>query len=205
MKKIYVVFIASNFKSGKVIRFFTRGKYNHVAFSYEPYISEIYSFARYNYYESLLGGFGPEYSNRYLCQGKDIKIKVCQYEVTKEHYERIKEKLDYYGQARTRYNILSVLTYPFRKQVELPDTHTCISFMLELLELDNRITINKLETMLSKNIIYEGNLSNRLAYFAPPDEDEFFVRKNRFVVWGKTCLYCYGMLATLVRLHIFHT
>lgn len=204
MKKIYIVFIASNFKSGKLIRFFTRGKYNHVAFSNEPYVSELYSFARYNYYESLLGGFGPEYSNRYLSEGRDIKIKVCQYEVTQEHYERIMEKLDYYGQAKTRYNILSVLTYPFKKQVDLPNTHTCISFMLELLELEKSITINKLEEMLSSNVIYEGNLSNRLSYIAPPDEDEFFVRKNPIVVWGKTCLYCYGLLSTLVRLHIYN-
>lgn len=204
MKKIYIVFIASNFKSGKIIRFFTRGIYNHVAFSHEPYVSALYSFARYNYYESFLGGFGPEYSNRYLSQGKDIKIKICQYEVTEEHYERIKDKLEYYGQAKTRYNILSVLTYPLKKQVELPDTHTCISFMLELLELDKNITINKLESMLTKDTIYEGNLSDRLSYVAPPDEDEFFVRKNRFKVWGKTCLYWYGLFATLVKLHILN-
>lgn len=202
MKKIYIVFIASNFKSGKLIRFFTRGRYNHIAFSHEPYISEVYSFARYNYYESLLGGFGPEYSNRYLCQGKDIAIKICQYDVAEGHYERIKEKLDYYGKTKTRYNILSVLTYPLKKQVELPDTHTCISFMLELLELNNNITINKLETMLSKSVIYEGNLSNRLSYVAALDEDEFFVRKKRLDVWRKNCLYYYWLFATLVRIHI---
>lgn len=205
MRKIYIVFIASNFKSGKAIRFFTRGKYNHVAFSHEPYISKVYSFARYNYYESFLGGFGAEYSNRYLNEGKDIRIKICEHEVTEEHYARILDKLNHYEQAKTRYNLLSVLAYPFNKQVDLPDTHTCISFMLELLELDKSITINKLEKNLWKNTIYEGNLSKRLSYRADEDEDGFFEPKNPLVVWGKTCVYCLSLITALVKLHVFGT
>ena len=41
MKEIYIVFLASNFRSGQAIRLLTRGDYNHVALSLTPQLDRL--------------------------------------------------------------------------------------------------------------------------------------------------------------------
>ena len=74
MKKfnVYVIVSATELKTGKIIRFFTRYKYNHVSITLYEDLRYMYSFSRYYKKPSLYAGFVKELMLRY----KDSKIKV---------------------------------------------------------------------------------------------------------------------------------
>ena len=198
MKEIYIVFLASNFRSGQAIRLLTRGDYNHVALSLTPQLDRLYSFARHNYYQPLLGGFEVEQPERYLHDGQEVQVKICAWPVSEARYEAICARLRYFlhNRARTRYNVLSVLAYPLRRRVELRDTYTCIDFLSELLGIHRQISIRRLERMLESRSIYAGPLSGTLLLPPLPPQEEFFEKKSRVVTYWKTC----GLVARLCAL-----
>lgn len=201
MKDVYIVFIASNFKTGKAIRFLTRGRYNHVALSFEPVIDTLYSYARYNYYEPILGGYGAEYPNRYLANGEDVPVRVCRYPVTDEHYQRIKDSLQVHEEQKTdtRYNFFSLVTYPFGVDLHIHGAHTCISFLRELLEIEGFVSINRLARILENDIVFEGNLSGTIEPMSPEKDAQFYIRHKRLQIWYKSCLYMAGLFLSLAE------
>lgn len=201
MQSVYVVFLASNFKTGKLIRTLTNSKYNHVAISLTPKIKELYSYARYNLYKPLLGGFGVEYANRYLFQNQDVAIKICQVQVTDEHYQEILTTLDCFkeNQDKTKYNFLSVIAYPFGKNVKIRYTYTCLEFVLKLLHQRKNLSIKGFEKLLMNAVIYEGGMRDCLEEGALKLEDRFFDSKKRVHVYRKTAVYFCALCYTAMR------
>lgn len=199
MKNIYVFFIATEFKTGKAIRLLTRGKYNHVAFSFSPSISKLYSYSRYRYYEPLISGFGIEYTDRYTYTREDVKIKVCKYEISDEHYNRIKEKIELYSikEDETQYNFLDLITYPFNVHIDMEYTHTCISFLLDLLEINNIHTIGQLEKKIGDNTVYEGKLWDYEQTITKGPKD-FFERRGRVTVYKESGKLLFGLTRTFL-------
>lgn len=188
MKTVYVVFLASNFKSGRFIRFITGGRFNHVALSLTPEISKMYSFARANYYQPLLGGFEVEQPDRYISPTSDVFVRICAYEVSDERYEDICRRLEYMTENRykTRYNVLSILTYPFKRSVRIENAYTCVDFLTELLGLGQGYSITRLERRLSNSTIYLGLLSHRVMMPAAAPNMEFYRKQSSFATWCKT-------------------
>lgn len=188
MENIYLVFLATNYKSGKIIRTLTHSNYNHIAISFSPYISKMYSFARKNYYEPIVAGYVNEYPDRYLINNNDTMIKICKIPVTDDHYKRIKRKLNTYDKNinSTQYNWANILTYPFGINCKRKFTHTCISFFMELMECDNFMSIKKLEKAYNKHKIYEGFLSKRIDEEKCIFEEAYFRRRNIIKVTGKS-------------------
>ena len=207
MKNVYIFFFQTQFKTGKTIRFLTRNEYNHVGISFEPDTRLIYSYARYRYYEPLSAGFGIEATDRYYGCDKMTNIKVYEYAVEDDHYDRIREAIDYYleNKASTRYNYFDIITYPFKKHVRLdPTTHTCLSFLLELLERSDVKTIGQLERSLpSDSIIYEGRL-DVFEQGSPSKSDiDFFEKRSRRVVLCASVLAMSALCASVVKKLIF--
>lgn len=202
MKKIYIAFLQTQFATGKTIRFLTRNTYNHVCISFEPSTKEMYSYARYNYHEPFLAGFGVEYTDRYYEIEEMSCIKMCEYPVEDDHYERIKEAISYYKQniEKTRYNFLDVIMYPFQRHINLMLTHTCISFVLELLERNDVHTIGQLEKSLPESsIIYEGRL-DEFENFSPSRSDQdFYEKHSRRAVIGASVLVLGGLFASVAK------
>ncbi len=186
MKTVYVFFIATEFKIGKAIRLATHNRYNHVALSFEPTARELYSYSRYRYYEPLLSGFGIEYTDRYRTTADAVKVRVCEYRVSDELYARIKERIALYTEKKseTQYNFFDVLLYPFNRHIGISYVHTCISFLLELLELLQIHTIAQLEELLKDDIIFEGLLKE----FDPIETSgpvDFFEKRDRRTRYGE--------------------
>ena len=65
-KSIYVIFLQTPFKIGKLIRFVTNYKYNHTSISFSENADVLYSFARYNKNSPFVGGFVEESPLRYI-------------------------------------------------------------------------------------------------------------------------------------------
>lgn len=200
MKNIYVFFFATQFRTGKVIRMMTRNHYSHVALSFDPSTQVLYSYARYRYHEPLISGFGIEYTDRYADSDKSVDIRVCEVAVSDEHFERIKRRIALYqeNQSATRYNFFDVLAYPFNRHVELAFTHTCISFLLELVEMPDVHTISQLERKLAGSVVYEGPLQS---FESQPTSGpvDFFERRGRLLVCTRSAQVMLILTASLIK------
>lgn len=136
-KMIYVVFSATPLKIGTMIRFVTRGQYNHVSFSFDPRLKTLYSYARYHKSAPFYGGFVKESPARY--KNKDIQatVFVCALPVDEQKYNLIQKRIRAMEQSpyKYRYNLLSAATSPLSKRVIVPDCYTCIEFVVSLLSM----------------------------------------------------------------------
>ena len=175
MKKLFVVFVASNYKTGNVIRFITRGKYNHVAIALDDSLHTLYSYARNNYFEPLNAGYQHETPSRYLMNGKDTQIKICEYLVDDNHYEHIVNAIGEYSknQSCTLYNFADLLMYPFKVHIPINLTHTCVSFVSKLLEVKQFMSLKQLEKKFKKGTVYEGSMKEYVGDYSQVEVNYF--------------------------------
>ena len=195
MKDIYIAFLASNYKSGKFIRAFTRTRYSHVALSSSPQLSEMYSFSRQYYNTPFVAGFVRELPSRYLYNGTDTPVKVCKVSVSDAHYEQILSTIHTFmkNKKQMRYNFLSAFAYPLHKSVKIRDAYICIEFVRFVLGIHDFLTIPQLEKRLSGSVVYEGGM--RALANTSSDMDDYFDRKSFFYQLSHTT----ADLALLIR------
>ena len=96
MKKIYVIFSATDLKIGQMIRFVTRNRYNHCSICLSEDLKRFYSFSRVYRSNPLIGGFVVESPLRYTLSSR-TGLKIVEVEVTDEAYRRVKELIGYMG------------------------------------------------------------------------------------------------------------
>lgn len=175
---VYVVFLTTNTFMGKLIRFFTRNRYSHVALAFDENLNKMYSFARYHINSPISGGFVVEHPERYLNGGKDVMIKMCKVPVSEKEYHRIKDTIEYFCKHRKMmlYNTLNAVLSLVKKKLNIKDTYTCIEFVTYLLNIRDILAIKELEDMLESYLIYQGSLKV-IAKYEPMPEDEYFQRR----------------------------
>ena len=183
MKDIYIVFLASNYKSGKFIRTFTRARYSHVALSNSPRLAEMYSFSRRYYNTPFVAGFVRELPSRYLYNGTDTPVKVCKVSISDERYEWIMNTVVTFMKNREqmKYNFLSTLTYPLHRSVKVRDAYICIEFIRMILGIPDFLTIPQLEKRLGDSVVYEGGI-RALAQTGSVTDDYFEKKSFRFKI-----------------------
>lgn len=176
MKKdysVYVILSATELKMGKIIRFFTRYKYNHVSITLDDELRYMYSFARYYKKPSLYAGFVKESMLRY----KDSKIKIYKIPIDKYTYRKMKRYFKLLEQTKNKYlyNLFSALFFVIHKKVKIDKSFTCIEFTLYTLsryvpKLNIKgykfYSIKDLDNLLNKYLMYEGSfiMSDRLSW-----------------------------------------
>lgn len=187
MPKIYIFFLATPFKTGRAIRLLTHRPYNHVAVSFTPKGERLFSYMRYRYHEPLISGFGEEFTDRYADVARQVGLRVCEVELSQAHYQRVRRAVDAYlaAQQDTCYSFVDLLAYPFHRHVQLAYTHTCISFVCELLELPRLYTIGQLEKKLARHTLYKGPMAGYYAEFSHGPQD-FYERRSRRVVYSQS-------------------
>lgn len=175
MKKfnVYVIVAATELKTGKIIRFFTRYKYNHVSITLDKGLRYLYSFSRYYKKPSLYAGFVKESMLRY----KDSKIKVYKIPIDKYTYRKMKRYFKLLEKTKNKYlyNLFSALFFVFHKKIKIDRSFTCIEFTLyTLCKYVHKLgikdykfySIKDLDNLLKEYLIYEGNfiMSDRLSW-----------------------------------------
>lgn len=178
-KEIYVLFSATPYKMGKMIRFFGKTQYNHVSIMLDSDFREMYSFARRNFYHPLYGGFVRECTDRYQLGNDIADVKVCKIVTKEETYCKIKKQLDYMKENESDYlyNFLAIFGIPFRKRIKVRDAYTCVEFVTDILykvgvdiSCDDYFDICDLEHILEENIVYQGPIVLRT------NDELFFAR-----------------------------
>jgi hypothetical protein len=169
-KYIYVVISRTPTSTGKIIRKFLKGKYNHASISLDKGLSQIYSFCRLSVSNPLVGGIIRE-SAFTLTMGteKDVPIKIYRIPVTLEKYELISKFIyDVYNDAEIYYyNFLQAIGIISNKKHAVYKTYICSEFVMDALSQGGihltslesyKVTPTDICEIMGKFIYYSGNL-----------------------------------------------
>ena len=192
MNYVYVVFFTTNTHMGRLIRFSTRNKFNHVSFSIDPNLNTMYSFARYKINSPIRGGFVTEKPERYLYNGEQINIKICSLALGDEEYERILKELDYFEKHKDQmtYNTFNAILSVFNKKLIMKNAYTCLEFVAYLLNIHEIMTIGELEDRLKNNIVYHGNMQKTTTKMDDTEAcDTYFNKRDILEVFTDTALH----------------
>lgn len=167
-KYFYLLFSATPYKMGHLVRCFTRSDYNHVSIMLDPNYEEMYSFARRNYYHPFYGGFVKESTDRFCLNGDVAEVKVCKIPISEDRLLNLKKRLNYMQENEHEYlyNFLAIFGVAFKRNIKVKNAYTCIEFAVDVLSKSNfDISPNQyydiygLETLLDKYVIYQGPIS----------------------------------------------
>lgn len=170
MHYIYLILTRTNSKFGKIIRYITKNKYNHLALSIKDDFSEIYTFARYKYNSPLCGGIVKEDINRYtLKKNVYIETRIYKIPITKQQYNKVKQLIHHIEQdVEYTYNLYSALTYPLFKGFHIYKTYTCVEFVATIMDKIGfktsknpwQYTPQEYGYLYEKYLFYKGDLKN---------------------------------------------
>ena len=165
---VYIVFSSTPTKMGRLIRFATRNRYNHVSLSLSGDIRRMYSFARYHRTIPLYGGFVVESILRYGSFAHSARVKICRLPVEEPQLTYLRNYLDRLWNEREDYiyNTPAAITSLIHRRPAIPKAHTCATFIHEILtryrlaEADPHRTpaIRDLEELLADFVVYEGSV-----------------------------------------------
>lgn len=179
-KYLYVLFSATPYRMGRMIRTVTGEPYNHVSIATGEDLTCIYSFARRYYNTPFYGGFVREDPCRYRHKGKTANIRLYRLPLTSRQWQRLQEMLEDMKQHADRYlyNHLSAMAAPLHRTIRVRKAYTCAEFTVNVLsslgfDFDpNRFyTIGSIASRLSAYHIYTGifpeNHGRDTSFFRP--------------------------------------
>ena len=164
-KTIYVVLSDSGSIVSKLLRLFTKAKYNHVSLSVREDLSEMYSFGRRWKYWPFYGGYVKEtpYTGVFSVFPK-AEIAVLPFAVTDSQYEKIKEYLEemYAVRRYFTYSWKGIFWAAFHKKCKRKYYYFCSEFVQEILEKFQVVAQGELPEIATPNdffLQYEKTLS----------------------------------------------
>ena len=192
-KYIYVILTKTSTKIGKLIRLITHYDYNHVSFSLDKDLKEIYSFARYYKNAPLVGGFVVESILRY--DSNSTKIKIFKIPISNKTYADIKKYIYLMKIYKNEflYNTFAAISFIFKFNINIKYSYTCIGFVEHIFKKFDIIPIDKkdfssiiaLDKKLSNYRIFEGTY-NDLNINNDWGIDLYTLKKNVFVIFFST-------------------
>lgn len=164
-KYLYIIFSATPYRLGRLIRHCTGEEYNHVSISLSKTLEPMYGFARRYYHTPFYGGFVQESLSRYHVNGVASKLKVCKLPITQQQYTQLSTKLHamYCQKDRYLYNHLSVVSASFGKLIPVKNAYICTEFCAHILHkagvnIDPRkyCSVGQLAQLLDSYTVYTG-------------------------------------------------
>ncbi|MCD8108402.1 MAG: hypothetical protein LUE20_10670 [Oscillospiraceae bacterium] len=154
---IYIVFFATDLKTGRFIRTMTRHRFNHAAISLDG-MKTFYSFSRLYIDHPMIGGLVCESPKRYLMTGRTV-LRAYRIDVDLETYGLIKSHIEEMLASRDDYvyNFISCGTYMLGRRFRRKRAFTCVEFVRDTLvcggvlfeDAKRRVGVDSLEEELS--------------------------------------------------------
>lgn len=146
MKKIYILLMHTNTIPSRLVKFFTRYNYSHVAISLDKDCYITYSFGRRNLYNILNGGLSIQKKDgAFFNKFNKTKCKIYEIEVTDKQYTKVKEilmnmenNIDNY-----KYDFLGIVPRFFKIPVTFRNRFVCSYFVAHVLEQANICNFEK--------------------------------------------------------------
>ncbi len=156
-KPVFIVFFATDLKTGRFIRTMTRHRFNHAAISLDG-MRTFYSFSRLYVDHPMIGGLVTESPKRYLMTGRTL-VRAYRIDVDIETYGLIKSHISEMLASRDDYvyNFISCGTYMLGRRFRREKAFTCVEFVRDTLvyggvlfdERRHRVGVDSLENELS--------------------------------------------------------
>ncbi len=178
MKRIYVVLSDTNTKVSKMLKFFSKDKYNHVSIAVSEDCSEMYSFSRWITWFPLIGGFMKEEVDAgVLAMHPETKCIIYEIEVKDDEFDVVMKRLEKFlnEPKKYRYSLMTIPLIMLNIPYERKTAYTCSSFVTYMLK--GIVQMNKNMWLvkpadyqcLNLNTVYEGELrefvySKKIAY-----------------------------------------
>lgn len=169
MKKIYIILSQTNTCIGKILKFFTKEKYNHSSLCLKDNFKTFYSFGRKHPYFIIPGGFIIEnaFKSTYARFSK-IPCMILEKEISDENYSKLERIVTNFIENKRQYSyaFLSVIFTDTEFSITNKNKYFCSQFVAKVLN-DINISTPKVPehmhpfdfTKLSNTkIIYEGDL-----------------------------------------------
>ena len=166
--KIYIIQMHTKTIPARLIKFFTRYKYTHLAISFDKKCRTMYSFGRRKYNSIFNSGFVKEHKDgKFFKKFNKTNCKIFEILVTKEQYEELKNIIKNMekNEAVYKYDYLGICLRYFKIPIFFKNKYVCSYFVAELLE---RVGIYKFdkkscfvepkdfEKIANLNLIYQG-------------------------------------------------
>lgn len=180
-RHLYIIFSATPYRIGRLIRFVTGEPYNHVSIATERDLTRMYAFARRHYRTPLYGGFVTEEPGRFHHNGSTAQIALYCLPLSGEQWEMLQNRLQHMQEQPRRYlyNHVSAALAPLHCKVSIPDAFTCAEFTVSILQelgfnfrSDRFYTIGQIEAALEGHLIYSGEFP-----VLPEENEAFFARR----------------------------
>lgn len=137
MEKIYIVLTYTGTILSRTVRIFTRNTYTHASIALDKDLEKMYSFGRLNPYNPFWGGFVKEGIDiGTFKRFKNTKTEIYSFEVTKEEYKKLEEKILEFNNNRKNYkfNIIGLIYARCNKQCKRKNKFYCSQFVREVIE-----------------------------------------------------------------------
>ena len=202
-KYIYIVFSATPYFIGKVIRTVTGEMYNHASIALDEKLERMYGFSRRYYEVPLYGGFVWESLSRYHVNGKSTYVSICRLPVTNEQYAHLENLFAemYANRDHYIYNHISALGALFHRRVRAKDAYTCIEFCVQILstlgiDLDPKkyYSVCDVQRLLQDYEVYTGKMYSPTEYDAA-----YFARRPIPYPTHKTIYEIYKLIPRLAN------
>ena len=169
MKYIYIILTQSGTEVSKMIKLFTKEKYNHSSICLDENFNEFYSFGRKKINNPLIGGFVIENAFTHVFgKFENVPCMILKKEVTDEQYENLKEIINDFIKNKDNYSyaFIGLALTDTRYSIVNNSKFFCSQFVAKVLNDISIKTPKSPEHMhpmdftqvSDTQIIYEGNL-----------------------------------------------
>jgi len=136
-QKIYIVLTQTSSNLSKMIKLFTKARYNHSSISLSPDLEPMYSFGRIYPYNPFWGGFVKEYPRKGTFHRFPKTVTaVLELEVDEEIYRRLQIFLEgmYQEKKKYGYNMFGLCLAAFGIRFHPKNQYYCSEFIQELFQ-----------------------------------------------------------------------
>lgn len=179
--KVYILLTDTGSFLTKLIKLYTKKPYNHASISFDPELSEVYSFGRKKAGNPFNGGFVKEDVKQGLFKQADcavfsLTVTEVQMEKMKCYIQEIEEQKECY-----RYNFLGLFGFMLNKPIKREKALFCSQFVASVLKAGNISDFEKplsliapydLQELSELKLMYEGKLK---AYQNKGECDELYI------------------------------
>jgi len=136
IKNIYILVTQTETLFSKMIRYYTKSKYNHVSISLDECFNETYSFGRKVYWNPLYAGFVKEEVDGIYAFLRNTNSVIYSLSVTQSQYDKLRRIIyDFKENSNLyRYNLLGVLGVTVNRPINRNYHYFCSQFVATVLE-----------------------------------------------------------------------
>lgn len=177
---VYVVLTYTGTRFGKLINKWSHGIYSHAALGLESDLKQLYSF------NATVNGFSKESIESYIKENKDSLICTYAVYLNKSQYDKLKEKLEYFNNHKTRYGFVNIVGLILNKPIELAHDMICSQFVDSILKYAGISINDKQSSLVTPNDFYLST-SNKLIKLYEGKTIEYDNKKieNLIKLYGK--------------------